>query len=90
MTAEDEARSAEANEFTEPPEGAVCAGTLDLECLGPDFKRIELGIHKETGQVSIKAVGWDNSYELLGFIHTWCHPEQIVGNLNAAAQQEGP
>lgn len=68
------------------PEGGVVVGEMDLECLGSAYRRIEIGLHKETGDVAVRAVGFDDPYQLTGLIHAWCHPEQIIGNLNRAKQ----
>ncbi len=64
------------------PAGAKVVGRLDLECIGPNFKRIEIGLHKETGDVAIKAIGFENQYEMLGFIHSWCRADIIIDTLS--------
>ncbi len=64
------------------PAGGQVVGELDLECIGSSFKRIEIGLHKETGDVAMKAIGFDNQYEMMGFIQMWCRPDVIIDNLN--------
>lgn len=93
MTAEEEPEVVQAPEPEGPlqgnvslestlPTGGQVVGEVDLECLGPRFKRIEIGLDKETGNVAIKAIGFDNIYEMEGFIHKWCIAEVLIGNLN--------
>ena len=67
---------------TELPPGGQVVGELDLDCIGSSFKRIEIGLNKETGDVAIKAIGFDNQYEMMGFIQMWCRPDVIIENLN--------
>jgi hypothetical protein len=76
-------------EVGELKDGVPVIAELDMNCLGPSFKRIEIGIHKDTGQVAISTSGFELENDMIDFVTSFVNPSFVLRNYYTALANQG-